>query len=106
MTIEKERKFFGFKPRRKELELGFVHEITQSRNFITGEIKKWQIGILAEDLIRVRTSTVLFDLFGRVCREQVGPADEFLFREEINATNIHGTTFLGAKEKIVWKPSK
>lgn len=106
MTIEKERKFFGFKPRCKELELGFVHEITQSRNFFTGEIKKWQIGILAEDLIRVRTSVVLFDLFGRLCREQINPTDEFLFREEINETNIHGSTSLGAKERIIWKPSK
>lgn len=106
MTIERDRKFFGFKASSKKLVPGEVYEITRGRGFFSGKIDKWEFEVLNPDMIRLRISTAVYGSFGLTYNETLCPIESLLFREEINTENIHGSAFLGAKEKIIWKPNK
>ena len=80
--------------------------MSQGRGFFSGKLENFKFQVVTQDMVRMRMSTAVYGSFGFTYHETLTPVEKLLFREEINEANIHGTTFLGGKERVVWKPDK
>lgn len=106
MTVERHRKFLGIISFSKKLKCGEVYEVINSRGFFSGMVDECKFEVLNSNMIRLRKSVDFYGRFGLTYHGVFKANDKVLFGREINDENIHGSAFLGAKEKIIWKPDK